>query len=122
MSEVSLSETMTAMMTAVRNTTGTTNKLSIVDATNLLTSFNGIKVLRIKVALNYFRDNGCYSAIGRLVSNKAGIVANDEPMIIVNMTPVENFTVQIMLTHDNFWMRSFYTDKWSSWKQIGGGN
>lgn len=119
---MTLNETMKNHMDAVRGVTGVSGLLSMTAATNVLKIFNGIKHIGNMIALNDFRNNGIYEGTGGAISNKAGTVANDDQVIVINLTPNDSYTVQFFFANDFAWLRFYLHEAWTTWNKLGGGN
>lgn len=116
-----LSKTMKNHMDAVRGVTGVSGLLSMAMATDALKGFNGIKHIGYMIALNGFRNTGIYEGIGSRISNKAGVVGNDDQVVIINLTPNDSYTVQLFFANDFAWMRFYLNSAWTNWIKLGGG-
>lgn len=114
------SETMKNHMDAVRGVTGVNGLLSMAMATDALKGFNGIKHIGYMIALNGFRNTGIYEGIGGRISNKAGLVGNDDQVVIINLTPNDSYTVQLFFANDFAWMRFYLNSAWTAWIKLGG--
>lgn len=117
---MSLTETMKDHMDAVRDVTGVSGLLSMAMATDALKNFNGIKHVNHMIALNGFRNNGIYEGTGSDISNKPGIVANDDEVIVINLTPSDSYTVQFFFANNLAWIRFYLHEAWTVWNKLGG--
>ena len=118
---MSLSEKITGLMNAVRDTTRTSNKLSLDDASSLLYKFFGIERITITHAtiLNELKSPGIYSGKGAYLTGKPGIVANDDDVKILVFQAIPYYPVQIFWFKDEVWVRCWKINSWESWTKLG---
>lgn len=117
---MSVDKTMKDHMDAVRGVTGAVGLLSMAAATDALKSFNGIKHITQQISLNGFRSNGIYEGIGNKMSNKPGGIADNDEVVIINLTPTDSYTVQFLFVNALVWLRFYLHEAWTAWSKIGG--
>lgn len=118
---MSVDKTMKDHMDAVRGVTGAGGLLSMAAATDALKNFNGIKHITQRILLNEFRSNGIYEEVGNRMSNKPGGIADNDEIVIINLTPTDSYTVQFLFVNDLVWLRFYLHEAWTAWSKIGGG-
>lgn len=119
---MSLNSEMKDHMDAIRKVTGVSGLLDLASSTDALNSYNGIVKLTNKVALNSFTKMGIYYGIGSQVSNKAGIVADNDELMFINLASTDSYAVQLFFENNLVWIRFYLHSAWTTWYKLGGGS
>lgn len=118
---MSIDKTMKDHMDAVRGVTGVSGLLNMAMATDALKNFNGIKHITHQIVINQLRSNGIYEGVGNKMTNKPGGIADNDEVVIINLTPTDSYTVQFLFVNNLVWLRFYLHEAWTAWSKIGGG-
>lgn len=119
---MSISDTMIGLMNAVRQQTGTSDKLSLHEAAALLKDFKGLRkndIQRMEQTSN-LTEPGWYHSVGGYLSGKPANVANQDDVEVTVIKDSKNNVAQLFFVNGIVWGRALVSNNWTPWNKLGG--
>lgn len=120
---MTVSDSLTALMTAIRKSTHTDSKMSIKDATSLIASYLSFKCENIthQMRINDLTDPGVYYSIGKWLSGKPANIKNEDTITLLVFQDQFANKIQIFVGSNNvFWVRRWENNSYTAWQEVGG--
>ena len=119
---MSLNDEMTGLMNAVRQQTGTSDKLSLDEAAALLKDFKGLRKNDIQYGelTSNLTEPGWYHSAGRYLSGKPANVADQDDVEVAVIKDSKNNVAQLFFVNGIVWGRALVSNNWTPWNKLGG--
>lgn len=120
---MTVSDSLTTLMTAIRKSTHTDSKMSIKDATSLIASYLSFKCENItyQVRINDLTDPGVYYSTGKRLSDKPANIKNEDTITLLVFQDQFANKIQIFVGSNNiFWVRRWENNSYTAWQEVGG--
>ena len=120
---MSFNDEMTGLMNAVRQQTGTSDKLSLHEAAALLKDFKGLRKNDIFQGIELtsnLTEPGWYHSAGRYLWGKPANVANQDDVEVAVIKDSKNNVAQLFFVNGIVWGRALVSNNWTSWNKLGG--